>query len=48
MFPTRADIPDDAIEWAASPECRRRVKEKKRIGAESRNTHFSFTLVPTA
>ncbi len=48
MFPDPdADIPDDAIEWAArlALECRRRVKEQqKRIGAaEFRNTHFSFT-----
>lgn len=49
MFPdANAEIPDDAIEWAArlAMECRRRVKEQqKRIGsAEFRNTHFSFTL----
>lgn len=49
MFPDpEADIPDDAIEWAAklALECRRRVKEQqKRIGAaEFRNTHFSFTM----
>ena len=47
---SRADIPDDAIEWAAklALECRRRVKEQqKRIGAaEFRNTHFSFTMLP--
>lgn len=45
-----AEIPDDAIEWAArlSLECRRRVKEQqKRIGAaEFRNTHFSFSMYP--
>ena len=51
MFPdSEADIPDDAIEWAAklALECRRRVKEQqKRIGAaEFRNTHFSFTRYP--
>ena len=51
MFPDpEADIPDDAIEWAAklALECRRRVKEQqKRIGAaEFRNTHFSFTMFP--
>ena len=51
MFPDpEADIPDDAIEWAAklALECRRRVKEQqKRIGAaEFRNTHFSFTMCP--
>ena len=51
MFPDpEADIPDDAIEWAAklAMECRRRVKEQqKRIGAaEFRNTHFSFTWYP--
>jgi len=49
MFPDpEADIPDDAIEWAAklALECRRRVKEQqKRIGAaEFRNTHFSYVL----
>ena len=49
MYPdTSADIPDDAIEWAArlALESRRRVKEQqKRIGAaEYRNTQFSFTL----
>lgn len=49
MFPDEnADIPDDAIEWAArlALECRRRVKEQqKRIGsAEFRNTHFSYTI----
>jgi ATP-dependent Lon protease len=49
MYPdTTADIPDDAIEWAArlALESRRRVKEQqKRIGAaEYRNTQFSFTL----
>ena len=49
MFPdSNAEIPDNAIEWAArlAMECRRRVKEQqKRIGsAEFRNTHFSFTL----
>lgn len=49
MFPDAgADIPDDAIEWAArlALECRRRVKEQqKRIGAaEYRNTHFSYQL----
>lgn len=51
MFPDpEAEIPDDAIEWAAklALECRRRVKEQqKRIGAaEFRNTHFSFTMCP--
>jgi ATP-dependent Lon protease len=51
MFPDpEADIPDDAIAWAArlALECRRRVKEQqKRIGAaEFRNTHFSFTMCP--
>ena len=49
MFPdSNAEIPDDAIEWAArlALECRRRVKEQqKRIGsAEFRNTQFSYTL----
>ena len=49
MFPDpEADIPDDAIEWAAklALECRRRVKEQqKRIGAaEFRNTHFSYVM----
>jgi ATP-dependent Lon protease len=49
MFPNPdAEIPDEAIEWAArlALECRRRVKEQqKRIGsAEFRNTHFSFTI----
>ncbi len=49
MFPdVNAEIPDDAIEWAArlALECRRRVKEQqKRIGsAEFRNTHFSYTI----
>jgi len=49
MFPdSNAEIPDDAIEWAArlALETRRRVKEQqKRIGsAEFRNTHFSYTL----
>ena len=49
MFPdANADIPDDAIEWAArlALECRRRVKEQqKRIGsAEFRNTQFSYLL----
>lgn len=49
MFPDlNAEIPDDAIEWAArlALECRRRVKEQqKRIGsAEFRNTHFSYTI----
>jgi len=49
MFPDEnAEIPDDAIEWAArlALECRRRVKEQqKRIGsAEFRNTHFSYTV----
>jgi ATP-dependent Lon protease len=51
MFPDPdAEIPDDAIEWAArlALECRRRVKEQqKRIGtAEFRNTHFSFSMYP--
>ena len=51
MFPdSEADIPDDAIEWAArlALECRRRVKEQqKRVGAaEFRNTHFSFAMIP--
>jgi ATP-dependent Lon protease len=51
MYPDfNAEIPDDAIEWAArlALECRRRVKEQqKRIGsAEFRNTHFSYTLLP--
>ena len=51
MFPDpEADIPDEAIVWAAklALECRRRVKEQqKRIGAaEFRNTHFSFTMLP--
>lgn len=51
MFPDpEADIPDDAIDWAAklALECRRRVKEQqKRIGAaEFGNTHFSFTMIP--
>ncbi len=51
MFPdSNAEIPDDAIEWAArlALECRRRVKEQqKRIGsAEFRNTHFSYTIQP--
>lgn len=51
MYPdSNAEIPDDAIEWAArlALECRRRVKEQqKRIGsAEFRNTHFSYTLLP--
>ena len=51
MFPDpEADVPDDAIEWAAklALECRRRVKEQqKRIGAaEFRNTHFSFLMIP--
>jgi len=49
MFPdSNADVPDDAVEWAArlALECRRRVKEQqKRIGsAEFRNTHFSYQL----
>ena len=49
MFPdASAEIPNDAIEWAArlALECRRRVKEQqKRIGsAEYRNTHFSYQL----
>jgi ATP-dependent Lon protease len=49
MFPNPdAEIPDDAIEWAAriALESRRRVKEQqKRIGsAEFRNTHFSYTI----
>ena len=49
MYPDpEADIPDDAIEWAAklALECRRRVKEQqKRIGAaEFRNTHFSYVM----
>ncbi len=49
MYPHKdADIPDDAIEWAArlALEVRRRVKEQqKRIGsAEFRNTHFSFQM----
>jgi len=49
MYPDgNAEIPDDAIEWAArlALECRRRVKEQqKRIGtAEFRNTHFSFLM----
>jgi len=49
MFPdANAEIPDDAIEWAArlALESRRRVKEQqKRIGsAEFRNTHFSFSM----
>jgi ATP-dependent Lon protease len=51
MYPaSNAEIPDDAIEWAArvALECRRRVKEQqKRIGsAEFRNTHFSYTIQP--
>jgi len=51
MFPDPdAEIPDDAIEWAArlALECRRRIKEQqKRIGAaEFRNTHFSYVLLP--
>jgi ATP-dependent Lon protease len=51
MFPdSNAEIPDDAIEWAAriALECRRRVKEQqKRIGAaEFRNTHFSYVVLP--
>ncbi len=51
MFPDPdAEIPDDAIEWAArlALECRRRVKEQqKRVGAaEFRNTHFSFIMSP--
>ena len=51
MFPdSNAEIPDDAIEWAArlALECRRRIKEQqKRIGAaEFRNTHFSYVLLP--
>jgi ATP-dependent Lon protease len=51
MFPdSSAEIPDDAIEWAAriALECRRRVKEQqKRIGAaEFRNTHFSYVVLP--
>ena len=49
MYPDgNAEIPDEAIEWAArlALECRRRVKEQqKRIGtAEFRNTHFSFLM----
>jgi ATP-dependent Lon protease len=49
MYPdSAAEIPDEAIEWAArlALECRRRVKEQqKRIGsAEFRNTHFSFQM----
>jgi len=49
MFPNPdAEIPDDAIEWAArlALESRRRVKEQqKRIGsAEFRNTHFSYVI----
>lgn len=49
MYPDPdADLPDDAIEWAArlALECRRRVKEQqKRIGsAEFRNTHFSYVV----
>lgn len=49
MYPdSKAELPDEAIEWAArlALECRRRVKEQqKRIGsAEFRNTHFSYTL----
>ncbi len=49
MYPdSSAEIPDDAIEWAArlGLQCRRRVKEQqKRIGsAEFRNTHFSFQM----
>jgi ATP-dependent Lon protease len=49
MYPDgNAEIPDEAVEWAArlALECRRRVKEQqKRIGsAEFRNTHFSFQM----
>ena len=49
MYPdSSAELPDDAIEWAArlALECRRRVKEQqKRIGsAEFRNTHFSYQV----
>ena len=49
MYPGKdAEIPDEAIEWAArlALEVRRRVKEQqKRIGsAEFRNTHFSFQM----
>lgn len=49
MYPDgNAEIPDEAIEWAAhlALECRRRVKEQqKRIGsAEFRNTHFSYQI----
>ena len=49
MFPdSNAEIPDDAIEWAArlALESRRRIKEQqKRIGsAEFRNTHFSYQI----
>lgn len=51
MYPdSNADIPDDAIEWAArlALEVRRRIKEQqKRIGsAEFRNTHFSYVILP--
>ncbi len=49
MYPGKdAEIPDEAIEWAArlALEVRRRVKEQqKRIGsAEFRNTHFSYQM----
>jgi len=49
MFPdSNAEIPDEAIEWAArlALESRRRIKEQqKRIGsAEFRNTHFSYQM----
>lgn len=49
MYPDpNAEIPDEAIEWAArlALECRRRIKEQqKRIGsAEFRNTHFSYQM----
>jgi len=48
MFPdANAEIPDDAIEWAArlALESRRVKGQQKRIGsAKFRNTHFSFSM----
>lgn len=49
MFPDgAADLPDDAVEWAArlALECRRRVKEqqKRLVPTEYRNTQFSYHM----
>jgi len=49
MFPdSAAELPDEAIEWAAklALECRRRVKEQQKriVATEYRNTQFSYHM----